>query len=157
MRNCRKCGELIPNKLIVEGKHKNLQNRKFCLKCSPWKCHNTKPDDPSRNPKIKKNPKIKNPYNEWSNEKKRNYIQKILQRGKDRKDKLIILSGGGCIRCGYSKCKRALVFHHRNPEEKCFGLSINNLWSKTWEVIYTEYNKCELMCMNCHAEIESGF
>lgn len=30
--------------------------------------------------------------------------------------------GGKCKICGYNKCVDALEFHHRNPEEKEFGL-----------------------------------
>ena len=47
-RVCRKCGKHIPYSMQVDGKKKSLQNRKFCLECSPWGNHNTKSDDPLR-------------------------------------------------------------------------------------------------------------
>ena len=31
--------------------------------------------------------------------------------------------GSKCEICGYDKCTDALVFHHKNPEEKDFGLA----------------------------------
>ena len=64
------------------------------------------------------------------------------------------LAGGACQICGYNKNIKVFVFHHRNPDEKNFCLSINNLWSKKWKVIMEEFNKCDMYCSNCHIEIE---
>ena len=41
VRDCRKCGERIPYLIKIDGKTKNLGNRKFCLKCSPYRGHNS--------------------------------------------------------------------------------------------------------------------
>jgi hypothetical protein len=147
MKNCRKCGEVILNRMVIDGQVKNLGNRKFCLKCSPWNGHNTKSDDPLRTRKGK--------YGEWSQEKRDKHIKGILKKGTDKKIKLIEMAGGGCIVCGYNKCNRALTFHHRDPATKSFGLSVNHLWSKAWETVLLEFKKCDLMCANCHAETHS--
>lgn len=147
MRSCRKCGETIPAKIVVDGKQKNLQNRKFCLGCSSWRGHNTKTDDPAKESR-------KGGYSQWSDSEKRKNIDSLLCRGTKRKQELILMSGGGCSVCGYKKCSRALTFHHRDPQDKKFSLTKNNLWSKTWDVILGEYAKCDLLCMNCHAEVE---
>lgn len=151
MRECRKCGQSIPRKINIDGKERNLQNRKFCLDCSPWRNHNTKPDDPQRKAKRFGG------YSEWSDGEKRKNIATVLRRGQNRKKTLINLAGGACVKCGYDKCSRALTFHHRDRDSKKFGLCMNNLWSKRWDVIMEEYEKCELLCMNCHAESESAF
>jgi len=63
-------------------------------------------------------------------------------------------AGGKCIYCGYNKNERALSFHHKDPKYKEFPLSLNVLWGKKWELILKEFGKCELVCLNCHAEIE---
>ena len=39
---CRNCGENIPASIVVDDKKRNLQNRKYCLQCSPFGEHNTK-------------------------------------------------------------------------------------------------------------------
>lgn len=72
-------------------------------------------------------------------------------RGTNRKIELIKLSGGGCKHCGYSKCHRALTFHHIDPKTKTFTLDQSNLYKKNWDRIHSEFLKCELLCQNCHA------
>ena len=39
-RKCRKCEEIIPNRIIIDGVQKFLHSRKFCLKCSPHRSEN---------------------------------------------------------------------------------------------------------------------
>ncbi len=41
MPTCHKCKEKFPNRLIVDGKERFLNKRKFCLECSPFDRHNT--------------------------------------------------------------------------------------------------------------------
>jgi len=65
------------------------------------------------------------------------------------KQKLIDYKGGRCMRCGYNKCVAALHFHHRNPNEKDFGISAK---TKSFDVMKLEVDKCDLLCSNCHAE-----
>ncbi len=148
MRQCRKCNARIPNWMWIEGKRKNLHSRKFCLQCSPYRGHNTKPDDP-----LRINGR-KGKYSGWSSIAKNKNKENIYRRGQRRKKELVAISGGKCCKCGYNKSIKALTFHHRNPEEKVFPLCINNLWSKAWDKIILEHSKCDLLCMNCHAEIE---
>jgi 5-methylcytosine-specific restriction endonuclease McrA len=58
----------------------------------------------------------------------------------------------GCSICGYSKCDRALEFHHVNPEDKSFSLNQANL-GFTVERVLCEFYKCMLLCSNCHKEL----
>lgn len=148
-RACRKCGKIIPNKVVIDGKEKNLQNRKFCFECSPYKSHNTKVD-------IDSIPKRNGCYSNWADDEKNKNRLSSLKRGLERKQKLIVLSGSKCKCCNkeYTNCERVFCFHHKNPKEKLFGLSMNNLWSKKWELILEEFTKCEMLCQNCHAEVE---
>lgn len=67
------------------------------------------------------------------------------------KDRCVEYKGGKCIICGYNKCNRSLDFHHRNPEEKDFGIGSSKVIN--WEQIKIELNKCDLVCKNCHGEI----
>jgi hypothetical protein len=66
--------------------------------------------------------------------------------------KAVAYLGSKCSRCGYDKCVRALSFHHREPEKKLFSISHPN--PKRWEIVKAELDKCDLLCSNCHAEVE---
>jgi len=147
-RLCRKCGDKIPWRATIDGSVHNLMGRKFCLNCSPFKCNNTKKDDPDR-PTVRKSE-----YKNWTQDQKRLHSARVKYRGIERKTKLIEMSGGKCITCGYDKCVRCLSFHHREPEKKLFCLSVNELWSRKWEVILSEWQKCDLLCIRCHLELE---
>jgi hypothetical protein len=74
-----------------------------------------------------------------------------IQKGDARK--LKIAAGGKCIRCGYDRCLDALHFHHRDPKDKEFQLSRCRHY--TYERKLLETKKCDLVCANCHAEIEA--
>lgn len=87
-----------------------------------------------------------------TNEKFQNYRSQ-KKRGKDRRKELVDILGGECQLCGYKKNQAALCFHHRNPEDKSFTITIRKCSNCTWESLVEEANKCELLCANCHMEI----
>ena len=77
----------------------------------------------------------------------------ILRRKLALKAELVDLLGGRCSRCGYDKCVNALEFHHRDPTQKLFNVS--RMTSHSRAKVLAEAEKCELVCANCHAEIET--
>jgi hypothetical protein len=79
-------------------------------------------------------------------------VARVIAWRRRMKLKAVEYLGGKCSRCGYNRCVRALSFHHRDPKQKCFGIA--NSSTKSWEIVKTELDKCDLMCMNCHMEIE---
>lgn len=82
-----------------------------------------------------------------------NTTERQARVSKERKLRLIKMSGGGCEVCGYNKNYAALIFHHLNPENKSFSLDARKLSNTNWESIEKEWQKCQLLCSNCHAEI----
>lgn len=72
-----------------------------------------------------------------------------------RKKKILSMKGDCCENCGYSRNIAALSFHHRNPENKSFQLDARNLSNRSWSVILSELEKCDLLCMNCHTELHN--
>lgn len=82
-----------------------------------------------------------------------NEYQRI--KSKERKLLLIEMSGGGCEICGYNKNYAALVFHHKDPKNKTFTLDSRKLSNTNWESILLEFEKCQCLCSNCHAEIHN--
>jgi predicted nucleic acid-binding Zn ribbon protein len=75
-------------------------------------------------------------------------------RGLARKNQLLLARGGKCIRCGYARCTRALTFHHRDPASKAFPVDARNCAGRSREVLTAEAAKCDLLCANCHTEVE---
>lgn len=67
---------------------------------------------------------------------------------------LVDEAGGCCAVCGYDRCIINLGFHHVDPEEKAFGLSMRT--TKALDAYRNEMKKCVLVCANCHGEIEAG-
>ena len=79
----------------------------------------------------------------------------VNQRKQDRKLRAVAYKGGQCAICGYNRCVNALAFHHRNGEDKLFGISGSHALS--WDKIKLELDKCVMLCMNCHTEYHAGF
>lgn len=79
----------------------------------------------------------------------------VIKNRRNKKEKLVEQFGGKCIVCGYKKYAGALDFHHINPKDKSFALSVKGL-SYSWDSLVEEAKKCVLVCKNCHTEIEAG-
>lgn len=75
---------------------------------------------------------------------------KIRERHKKRQAKLDAIEylGGKCSACFGIFPPIVYDFHHKNPEEKEFILSEH--WSGNKERLYSELDKCVLLCANCH-------
>jgi len=56
----------------------------------------------------------------------------------------------GCVICGNNDI-RCLVFHHRNPDKKSFGISAAMAKGYGMNKIWKEIEKCDVVCRNCHA------
>lgn len=134
MKICNKqgCQNEIPLTTEIDGRSVNLQRRKFCLSCSPFKSHNT------RN---------LNSTTKTSYEHVKNFRKRMKQKAVDYK-------GGACQICGYTRCNEALTFHHRDPSEKDFTIGYEKAWG--FDRIKPELDKCVLLCNRCHAEVHQG-
>lgn len=82
-------------------------------------------------------------------------IKAVMKRRKKVKALAIEYKGGSCHVCHYSKCVEALEFHHIDPSVKSFSIGAKG-YTRSWESVRNELDKCVLLCANCHREIESG-
>ena len=82
-------------------------------------------------------------------------IKAVAKRRKKLKILAIEYKGGTCVACGYKKCVGALELHHINKSDKTFGIGDKG-YTRSWEKIKLELDKCLLLCANCHREIEAG-
>lgn len=79
----------------------------------------------------------------------------VTERRRVLKIRAVELMGGACMLCAYDKHVGILEFHHVHAETKSFGVSSGD-FSRSWQNIYDELQKCVLVCANCHREIEMG-
>jgi excisionase family DNA binding protein len=79
----------------------------------------------------------------------------VARRRRKLKKILVHEAGGRCAICGYDRWVGALQFHHRDGEQKEFGVAARGL-TRSLETVRSEAAKCILLCANCHSEVEAG-
>ena len=84
--------------------------------------------------------------------------EELIKAVAKRRRKIKLLSieykGGKCQVCGYNKYSGALDLHHIS-KDKSFSIGDKG-YTRSWEKVKQELDKCILVCANCHREIESG-
>jgi len=89
-------------------------------------------------------------YKKWNREKSKDW---------NREFKLACLAYYGsnsCSRCGYDKCLRSLHFHHKDRKSKTMNVSGMCKALPLIKSVTDEIDKCDLLCSNCHYEIEAN-
>lgn len=81
--------------------------------------------------------------------------QRVAEWRRRAKQRLVKEAGGRCQICGYDRYAGALQFHHLDPAQKSYGLSVRGI-TRSFEKLREEAQKCVLLCSNCHAEVEGG-
>ena len=81
--------------------------------------------------------------------------ERVSEWRREVKRRLVDEAGGACLICGYDTCVAALEFHHRDRKTKLFALSRQGV-TRSFEEARAEARKCDLLCSNCHAEVENG-
>lgn len=165
MKTCQLCGNEFSLKVVVDGKVKNMQNRKFCLKCSPFGAHNTRTLSHNDNGELATVEIARSEQGlltcsrcsrEYVYDRKKGHHLTLCNscsanRQRTRvKQRCVDYKGGACLKCGYKKALRSLGFHHRDPNEKEFTFSGKMSWA--WQRLVQELDKCDLLCSNCHGE-----
>lgn len=140
MKECIKCKTQIPCWVVVEGKKRNLNNRKYCLRCKPFGTHDHRNLVKSqigfcvicgRETSVRR--------------RKCGSCNTKIRRHRSKLSAIKYL-GGKCVRCGYDRHWAALEFHHKSGR-KDFTIGDSG---KSWETIRKELDKCELVCSCCH-------
>lgn len=153
MPSCGNCTNTFSNRMKIDGRLRNVSNRKFCLECSPFGLHNTGSVVRVRKGDTVVCSKCKRLY---EYDKRKGHTQQLCNSCSANKQRVAVklralaYKGGRCEKCGYSKCNRALSFHHLDKAEKSFG--IGSKLSRSWSVLQKELDKCVLLCANCHME-----
>jgi len=145
---CKNCNIDFPVKVKINGKTRNLSNRKYCLSCSPFGKHNTKKlkQDATPDKRLTRiQPCI---ICDKHNVKKICNSCRTKIRRHRLKEAAIKLLGNKCGDCGWIGNIVGFEFHHKNPKEKDF--QIGSAANRKWEIVKKELTKCELLCSICH-------
>lgn len=137
---CKKCNGSFPNRILINGKHKVLNRRKYCLICSPFGRHNTIQLEMSRDKRKRQD--------DWH--------KRQIKTRRERKRQFVEMKGGCCYICGYNKCLKCLSFHHVDSDSKLFGLNSTRFSNTRLEVLLEELKKTVCLCNNCHGEVHAG-
>ncbi len=165
---CLNCKKEFSIYYTVNGEKKHSDKRKFCYECSPIGSHNTKP---SLDGSVKRKTKLVTPITEKECKICRKTLSitsyyngmaackechndRVLQNQRELKKECVDYLGGKCCICGYNRCQGSLEFHHKDPEQKDFGLSQKRRHS--FDELKKELDKCILVCANCHREIHAN-
>ncbi len=81
-------------------------------------------------------------------------ISAVQKRRKKVREMALQFLGGRCTRCGYDRCAEALEIHHLESSDKDFGISDKG-YTRSWNRIRVELEKCKLLCSNCHREVHA--
>lgn len=151
---CKKCKKNFLRRIVIAGRTRNLNNRKYCLDCSPFKMHNTKRLHLREKQTFKVCKECKRQFPRARHQHKHvcGSCYASLFRVRLKKE-LVEIFGGCCKVCGYSKCIWALEFHHLDPTKK--ELQISGC-TRSKKKLIEEAEKCLLVCNRCHREIHSG-
>lgn len=154
-KECKKCGNPVPNHIVIDGKKSNCQRRKYCFDCSPFGHHNTRKLEEELIEKgsvVKTCPDCGDKHDQKCQRCFRCYFRSRKKQVREKVDQIV---GTECWLCGYNRCRRNLCFHHVDPGTKDFGLTTRELMLK-WDRVFAEMQKCVLVCGNCHGEIHEG-
>jgi len=81
-------------------------------------------------------------------------IAAVHKRRKKIRQLAVEYKGGACETCGYKRCIEALEFHHSDSSKKDFSISEKG-YTRSWNKVKEELEKCALLCANCHRELHA--
>lgn len=160
---CDKCKKHFSSRARIDGRVRNLCNRRFCLECSPFGLHNTQdittPKKTSFGIHFCAVCRQNQPDSEFYRVRDTNQLysccktcanRQSVERQQRLKRQAVEYKGGCCERCGYNRYLGCLEFHHKDPALKDFNLAYSR--STAFEKVKAELDQCVLLCANCHRE-----
>ncbi len=158
-RYCRKCGDRIPSRSMVDGCVKNTGSRKYCLRCSPPGMHNTKRLEGDHVPVYRCKCGQADESRFYVSAGHRTICKDCFNRDSSiRQNKTKARAsrylGGRCMACGFDRWLSSLEFHHLDPTKKDPTFTSIKSWS--WRRVLREMWHCILLCSNCHRAHHAG-
>lgn len=91
-------------------------------------------------------------WERWSRICRRCSARKWRAIEKKQRKELVQDWGGRCQICGYSKCKAALHFHHKDASEK-YDWNVKGKGGASIREVKAHPERFQLVCVRCHVEI----
>lgn len=82
-------------------------------------------------------------------------VEAVQRRRNKIKEMAVQYKSGKCCICGYNRYIGALEFHHLDPHQKDFGIGSKG-YTRSFDKVKEELDKCICVCANCHREIHAG-
>lgn len=89
----------------------------------------------------------------WNHRNRKARYDYKIKRLTSLKYEMVTKAGGKCKICGHEfNGNNGFVFdlHHIDPSKKKFSLNRQTLSRKSLKEVWEEFEKCELLCANCH-------
>jgi len=98
-----------------------------------------------------------------SESSRRHYLKNIVVRRAEIKRRMQSVlnfvrgfkAGSQCLKCGEQEIC-CLDFHHRDPQQKSFNVSVMPRRGFSILNVWMEIQKCDLLCANCHRKQHFG-
>ena len=156
VKTCSRCGEEKPATEFYKDPRKENRLRTVCKSC--WavrkKAYKEKNRDriaeSDRRYYEANKEKIIQRKSKWQKENQEKVNEKQRVR-REQGNKLLLQLKTPCVKCGESK-PWVIQFHHIDPKQKQFLVTLESVMTKEWEMVLAEAAKCACLCANCHTE-----
>ena len=131
MKVCTVCERLLEDDAFSFNRQRGAYNAR-CKQCDGDYQRNRRLNDPE---KFRRDRRL--------------HYARSSSLGREKREVLVLESGGECVRCGvkYDGYNLAIFhFHHRDPTTKSANIANLSLAASL-----DELDKCDLLCANCHA------
>lgn len=145
---CQKCNSKFPATCHIDGKKRSLCSRLYCLDCSPFKSHNTR--------KLENTKNLQCVSCGSATIRGRKLCVPCLTTARRYRIKKAAVEylGGKCHECDWVGTLAGFDFHHKDPSQKSFGIGAS--FNRSLKAIKQELDKCILLCSCCHRGKHSG-
>ena len=79
----------------------------------------------------------------------------VVRFRRRQKERAVEHMGSSCRTCGRLGPAAIFEFHHLDPAEKSFGITVDGV-PRRWSTVVAELAKCVMLCANCHREVHAG-
>ena len=153
---CGKCGKELPLTEFYrdyrrEGRYKPICKACWAIRKKEYKEKNRERIAESDRRYYEANKaKINQRKSRWQKENRERVTEQQRVR-RENGNKLLLQLKTPCVKCGEAR-SWVIQFHHINPSEKMFEITIETVLCKKQEAVKKEVSKCACLCANCHTE-----